>query len=212
MSTKPRLTTTTYGVLGLLAVRPHSTYELAKGMDRSIGRIWPRAQSKLFEEPKKLVAHGYAEARDETRPGGIVSGASDLETVRVRVQAASWIDADTLRVFVDGVEAGSIALDDTTADPLEPTVRFDDDVDIGDMSDVMWAVATRVRAEKDIILIPGCKGAILDPTSDPETFTVTKMGIDATRPVGQDFAERLVISEEQRARVRGILEAAGVKI
>ena len=49
----PRLTTTTYGVLGLLAVRPHSTYELAKAMDRSVGRVWPRAQSKLFEEPKK---------------------------------------------------------------------------------------------------------------------------------------------------------------
>ncbi len=66
MSTAPRLTTTTYGVLGLLAVRPHSTYELAKAMDRSVGRVWPRAQSKLFEEPKKLVAHGYATAREES--------------------------------------------------------------------------------------------------------------------------------------------------
>jgi 2,5-furandicarboxylate decarboxylase 1 len=90
-------------------------------------------------------------------------------------------------------------------------IVVDDDVDIYDMSDVMWAVATRVRADKDIVLIPGCKGAILDPTSDPETFTVTKMGIDATRPIGREFAERLVISEEQRARVRGILQAAGVK-
>lgn len=91
-------------------------------------------------------------------------------------------------------------------------IVVDDDVDIFDMSDVMWAIATRVRAEKDIVLIPGCKGAILDPTSDPETFTVTKMGIDATRPVGKDFAERLTISDEQRARVRGILESAGVKL
>ena len=91
-------------------------------------------------------------------------------------------------------------------------IVVDEDVDIFDMNDVMWAVATRVRAEKDIVFIPGCKGAILDPTSDPETFTVTKMGIDATRPIGKDFAERLVISEEQRARVRGILEAAGVKL
>lgn len=91
-------------------------------------------------------------------------------------------------------------------------IVVDDDVDIYDMNDVMWAVATRVRPEKDIVLIPGCKGAILDPTSDPETFTVTKMGIDATRPIGRDFAERLVISEGQRARVRGILDAAGVKL
>ncbi|MCC7486035.1 MAG: UbiD family decarboxylase [Burkholderiales bacterium] len=91
-------------------------------------------------------------------------------------------------------------------------IVVDEDVDIFDMSDVMWAVATRVRAEKDIVFIPGCKGAILDPTSDPETFTVTKMGVDATRPVGKNFAERLVISAEQRARVRGILEASGVRI
>jgi UbiD family decarboxylase len=91
-------------------------------------------------------------------------------------------------------------------------IVVDDDVDIFDMSDVFWAMATRVRAEKDIVMIPGCKGAILDPTSDPETFTVTKMGIDATRPVGKDFAERLTISDEQRARVRGILESAGVKL
>jgi len=61
-----RLTTTTYGILGLLAVRPHSTYELARAMDRSVGRVWPRAQSKLFEEPKKLVEHGYATAREES--------------------------------------------------------------------------------------------------------------------------------------------------
>ena len=91
-------------------------------------------------------------------------------------------------------------------------IVVDEDVDIFDMSDVMWAISTRVRAEQDIVFIPGCKGAILDPTSDPETFTVTKMGIDATRPVGKDFAERLAISDAQRARVRGILEASGVKL
>jgi UbiD family decarboxylase len=90
-------------------------------------------------------------------------------------------------------------------------IVVDDDVDIFDMNDVMWAIATRVRAEKDIFYIPGAKGAILDPTSDPDNFTLTKMGIDATRPSGRDFAERLVIDDQQRARARSILEQAGVK-
>ncbi|RJK94780.1 PadR family transcriptional regulator [Vallicoccus soli] len=54
------LTTTSYAVLGLLAVRPWSTYELTRQMGRSVGLVWPRAQSKLYEEPKKLVAHGLA--------------------------------------------------------------------------------------------------------------------------------------------------------
>jgi 2,5-furandicarboxylate decarboxylase 1 len=36
------------------------------------------------------------------------------------------------------------------------------------------------------------------------------MGIDATKPLGRDFASRLTISEEQRARVRKILSNAGL--
>lgn len=91
-------------------------------------------------------------------------------------------------------------------------IVVDDDVDIFDLTDVMWAVATRVRAEKDIFLIPGAKGAILDPTSDPQNFTVTKMGIDATRPSGRDFAERLLISDEQRAKARKILESVSIRL
>ncbi len=55
-------------------------------------------------------------------------------------------------------------------------------------------------------------GAILDPTSDPENHTLTKVGIDATKPAGRDFAERLTISAEQRARVQGIIERAGVQL
>lgn len=65
MSRPSALTTTSYAILGLLAVEPWSTYELTKQMDRSLGRIWPRAQSKLYEEPKKLVEHGLARARTE---------------------------------------------------------------------------------------------------------------------------------------------------
>src|SRR5262249_4571292 len=91
-------------------------------------------------------------------------------------------------------------------------IVVDDDVDIFNMNDVMWAIATRVRAEKDIVFVPGAKGAILDPTSDPEHFTLTKMGIDATRPAGRDFAERLTISDEQRARARSLLAGAGVRV
>src|SRR6516225_2745460 len=91
-------------------------------------------------------------------------------------------------------------------------IVVDEDVDIFDLNDVMWAVATRVRAERDIVFFPGCKGAILDPTSDPETFTLTKMGIDATRPLGKDFAERLGISDQQRQRARGLLERAGIRL
>jgi DNA-binding PadR family transcriptional regulator len=60
------LTTTSYAILGLLAVKPWTTHELVQQVDRSLRRIWPRTASKLYEEPKKLVAHGYARATDDS--------------------------------------------------------------------------------------------------------------------------------------------------
>jgi PadR family transcriptional regulator, regulatory protein AphA len=66
MSSAPSLTTTSYAILGLLAVKPWTTHELVQQVDRSLRRLWPRAQSKLYEEPKKLVAHGYAKAADDS--------------------------------------------------------------------------------------------------------------------------------------------------
>src|SRR6266498_4932389 len=58
------LTTTSYAILGMLAIKPWSPYEIAKQWDRSLGKLWPRARSKLYEEPKKLVAHGLARATE----------------------------------------------------------------------------------------------------------------------------------------------------
>jgi DNA-binding PadR family transcriptional regulator len=60
------LTTTSYAILGLLAIQPWTTYELAQQMRRALGQFWPRAESKLYEEPKKLVAHGLAKATQRT--------------------------------------------------------------------------------------------------------------------------------------------------
>jgi DNA-binding PadR family transcriptional regulator len=65
VSSGQALTTTSYAILGLLGIRPWSSYELTRQMDRSLGRIWPRAQSKLYEEPKKLAAAGLAVATTE---------------------------------------------------------------------------------------------------------------------------------------------------
>ena len=56
------LTTTSYAILGLLAIQPWSTYELAQLMRRSLHFIWPRAESNLYAEPKRLVDAGLASA------------------------------------------------------------------------------------------------------------------------------------------------------
>ena len=103
MSSPPAMTTTSYAILGLLAVKPWTTHELVQQIDRTMRRIWPRAQSKLYEEPKKLVAHGYARASDDSigrrrrtrytitagppRDGGLAAGAGRWTRPRVRTAA-----------------------------------------------------------------------------------------------------------------------------
>ena len=57
-------TTTSYAVLGLLSVRSWTTYELAKQVQRSLNWFWPRAERKLYDEPKQLAEAGYAVATE----------------------------------------------------------------------------------------------------------------------------------------------------
>ncbi len=62
---RPSRTTTSYAILGLLSVRSWTTYELAKQVQRSLNWFWPRAERKLYDEPKHLVADGLATARKQ---------------------------------------------------------------------------------------------------------------------------------------------------
>lgn len=89
MSTARSMTTTSYAILGLLAIKPWTTYELIQQVERSLRRIWPRAQSKLYEEPKKLVALGYARAVQETE--GRRRRTRYTITAQGRTALAAWL-------------------------------------------------------------------------------------------------------------------------
>lgn len=85
----PPLTPTSYAILGLLAIKPWTTYELAQQMQKALGQFWPRAESRLYEEPKKLVAHGLARATSELvgkRPRTVYS-----ITPKGRRAMAAWV-------------------------------------------------------------------------------------------------------------------------
>lgn len=85
----PTMTTTSYAILGLLAVKPWTTHELVQQVDRSLRRFWPRAQSKLYEEPKKLVSHGFARADDD--PVGKRRRTRYTITPKGRRALATWL-------------------------------------------------------------------------------------------------------------------------
>jgi DNA-binding PadR family transcriptional regulator len=61
-------TPTSYALLALLSLRPWSAYELTGFMRTSnLRAIWPRAESRLYAEPKNLVVQGLATATVEKR-------------------------------------------------------------------------------------------------------------------------------------------------
>jgi PadR family transcriptional regulator AphA len=84
-----RLTTTSYAILGLLAIKSWTTHQLTQQMDRSLGRLWPRAASKLYEEPKKLVDLGLAKATAD--PVGNRPRTAYAITPRGRSALAAWL-------------------------------------------------------------------------------------------------------------------------
>ena len=80
---------------------------------------------------------------------------------------------------------------------LKLVVVVDDDVDVFDEREVLWAVATRMQADRDLSVIPNAMGAILDPsTRDGAT---AKVIVDATRPLG-GYARRHTLPADAVAR------------
>jgi UbiD family decarboxylase len=74
---------------------------------------------------------------------------------------------------------------------LKLVVVVDDDIDVFNEEEVWWAVATRMQADRDIVIASGSAGAMLDPSSD-EGLTA-KMTLDATRPLKGWKAERCTL-------------------
>lgn len=67
---------------------------------------------------------------------------------------------------------------------IKHAVIVDDDVDVRDARDVEWAIATRVQADEDLVIIPGLRGRSIDPSQKPGLITA-KLGIDATVPAAE---------------------------
>jgi 2,5-furandicarboxylate decarboxylase 1 len=63
---------------------------------------------------------------------------------------------------------------------LKHCVVVDEDIDIFNGDDIEYAIATRVKGDEDILIVPGARGSSLDPRATPDG-TTTKVGVDATK-------------------------------
>ncbi len=83
---------------------------------------------------------------------------------------------------------------------LKLVIVVDGDVDVYNERDVMWAVANRVQADTDTLVVPRCQGSEIDPSSGQGGLTA-KMVIDATKK-RKDFPRRLAVPDAVHGRVR----------
>ena len=84
---------------------------------------------------------------------------------------------------------------------MKHVIVVDEDINIYDDRWVLWAVATRSQWDKDIVVIPGCRGAKLDPSIDG--VITTKGGIDATKPAPPArYSQKLYVPEEVMKKIR----------
>ena len=95
---------------------------------------------------------------------------------------------------------------------IKHVVVTDDDIDIFDPVDMEWAIATRVQADRDVVIVSNARSKPLDPSLPPTEGipTTAKMGIDATIPenVPRERYKRIVYFNEKKVQLKDYLNAA----
>lgn len=92
-------------------------------------------------------------------------------------------------------------------DPYVKTViAVDEDLDLTDDSQVMWALATHFQPHKDVLVIEGLPGNALDPSASA-AGTTSRMGLDATRGPGFEGV-RARLSARALRRAQEILKSS----
>jgi UbiD family decarboxylase len=74
---------------------------------------------------------------------------------------------------------------------LKHVVVVDTDVDLYDAADVEWAIATRVQADRDVVILRDRPSSSLDPSARQvpgAKARTSKVGLDATIPWGADLS------------------------
>jgi hypothetical protein len=95
--------------------------------------VTPEAVRDAAARGRSTISGGVyvtAVGPNDTGPGQEATSVGARATVRVTVQAPSWIHPERLEVIVDGMTTQTIPLDASTADPGNPVVRFRRDIEI----------------------------------------------------------------------------------
>lgn len=107
----------------------------------------------------------------------------EVKGVRLTMGGCCWFHAViSIKKQAEGDGKNAILAAFGSHPSLKHVVVVDDDIDIDNMSEIEWAIATRFQGDEDLIIIKKARGSSLDPSSDKERMITCKVGIDATIP------------------------------
>jgi len=94
---------------------------------------------------------------------------------------------------------------------IKQVIVVDDDIDVWDPLRVEWAIATRMKADRDILVVPGVRADRSEPLE--RQGLVAKLGIDATRrDSDRTDWEAAVPPAAAMAKAREILTGKGLAL
>ncbi len=106
-----------------------------------------------------------------------------VHSVNLTTGGSGWLHAAiSIEKQLDGDGKNALLAAFAAHPSLKHAVAVDSDIDVCNVSDVEWAIATRFQASEDLILVKNARGSTLDSSADQETGLTTKVGFDATRP------------------------------
>ncbi|MEM1564086.1 MAG: UbiD family decarboxylase [Candidatus Bathyarchaeia archaeon] len=107
-----------------------------------------------------------------------------VKAVNLSVGGGGWLHAIiSIEKQLDGDGKNALLAAFAAHPSLKHAVVVDSDIDVFDMTDVEWAIATRFQAAEDLLIIENVRGSTLDSSANQETGLTSKMGLDATRPL-----------------------------
>jgi 2,5-furandicarboxylate decarboxylase 1 len=143
---------------------------------------------------------------------------ANIKAVIPNVVDVSWVDSGgplnmiiSIRKKTEGEQMRAAMAAFSQSNFIKHVILVDDDIDPGDLKQVMWAVATRVQADKDVNIIKGMQGQVLDPSLEHE-IRGAGLIIDATKPSNEMYAIKAQPPEELVKEVDMIRYFPGQKI
>lgn len=155
--------------------RPYWLTILCSHLDEREGIGGARREGTLYEILKKTVPNVTNLYRPPSCP------------VHLYIQLKKRKNSDPRQAILAALSA---------PEGIKHVFVFDEDINIFDESEVLWAIGTRSQWDKDLIVIPDCNAAGLDPSCEDDGMG-TRAGIDCTKPAPPEvFEQRTFIPEE----------------